>query len=201
MIIPSRPNNRCMDKLKSTTNLQNHFLIAMPNLSDGIFANSLTYICTHTDQGAMGIVINHPLDLSLNEIFSHLEITDISSPHSEKILAGGPVHMDRGFVLHRNTAESWDSTLKISSQIALTTSQDILAAIAHDEGPTESLVALGYAGWGAGQLESELAENSWLTAPADYSIIFNTPIEQRAKAAAAILGVDLALISPQAGHC
>ncbi|MFT5690866.1 MAG: putative transcriptional regulator [Oceanicoccus sp.] len=190
-----------MDNIKSTTSLQDHFLIAMPNISDGIFANSLTYICTHTDQGAMGIVINHPLDLSLDEIFSHLEITDISSPHSEQILAGGPVHMDRGFVLHRNTGDNWDSTLKISSQVALTTSQDILTAIAHNEGPTESLVALGYAGWGAGQLESELAENSWLTAPADCSIIFNTPISQRAKAAAAILGVDLALISPQAGHC
>ncbi len=190
-----------MDNLKSTTSLTDHFLIAMPTISDGIFANSLTYICTHNEQGAMGIVINHPLDLSLNEIFNHLEISDITSPHNEHILAGGPVHMDRGFVLHRNTIANWDSTLKISPHMALTTSQDILTAIAHNEGPKDSLVALGYAGWGAGQLESELAENSWLTAPADSSIIFNTPVEQRAKAAAAILGVDLALISPQAGHC
>ncbi len=148
----------------------------------------------------MGIVINHPLDLSLDEIFHHLEIADIHHHHDDHILAGGPVHMDRGFVLHRNTNNHWDSTIRVSEQIALTTSQDILTSIAHDKGPEDSLVALGYAGWGAGQLELELAENAWLTTPADSDIIFNTPVEQRAKAAAAKLGIDLALIAPQAGH-
>ncbi len=197
---PMDPNNEDMDAPNSSISLKDHFLIAMPTISDGIFANSITYICEHNEQGAMGIVINHALDLSLDEIFLHLEIADINHPHDEQILAGGPVHMDRGFVLHPCTETIWDSTIHISDQVALTTSQDILTAIAHDEGPIDSLVALGYAGWGAGQLEVELAENAWLTAPADSEIIFHTPIEQRAKAAAAKLGIDLALISPQAGH-
>ena len=182
------------------TSLKDHFLIAMPSIGDGIFAHSITYICEHNEQGAMGIVINHPLDLSLDEIFQHLEIENIQTPHQDQILAGGPVHMDRGFVLHRNTDTNWDSTIKVSDQIALTTSQDILTAIAHDEGPSDSIVALGYAGWSEGQLESELADNAWLTAPADSDIIFNTPIEKRASAAAAKMGIDLALISPTAGH-
>ncbi|WP_101758542.1 YqgE/AlgH family protein [Oceanicoccus sp. KOV_DT_Chl] len=189
-----------MDKLSSANSLKDHFLIAMPTITDGLFANSITYICEHNDQGAMGIVINHPLDLSLDEIFQHLEINDIQGPHSDQILAGGPVHMDRGFVLHRTTEQEWDSTIRISGQVALTTSQDILTAIAHDQGPVDSIVALGYAGWSAGQLEIELADNAWLTVPADSDIIFNTPVELRAKAAAAQMGVDLALISPQAGH-
>lgn len=189
-----------MNMPSSAACLKNHFLIAMPSIEEGLFANSLTYICEHNDQGAMGIVVNHPLDLSLDEIFEHLQIDDVQKSHSQRILAGGPVHMDRGFVLHRQTHSDWNSTLNISSQIALTTSNDILTAIAHDEGPSDSLVALGYAGWTAGQLEQELADNAWLTAPADSEIIFNTPVEQRARAAAAKLGVDLALIAPQAGH-
>lgn len=180
--------------------LKDHFLIAMPSMDGGIFANSLTYICEHNADGAMGIIVNHQLDLKLDDIFKFLEISDIHYPHPEPILAGGPVQTDRGFVLHRSTREHWQSTLKISSQISLTTSQDILSAIAHNAGPTDSLVALGYAGWGAGQLERELSENAWLTTPADANIIFNTPVELRAKAAAAQLGIDLALIAPQAGH-
>ncbi|MEH6557817.1 MAG: YqgE/AlgH family protein [Oceanicoccus sp.] len=189
-----------MDMLNTNSSLKDHFLIAMPALNDGIFANSITYICEHNEQGAMGIVINHPLDLSLDEIFHHLEIEDINSVHRDQILAGGPVHMNRGFILHRRTEDQWDSTIHISDQIALTTSQDILNAIAHDNGPSDSLVALGYAGWEGGQLEHELAENAWLTLPADSNIIFNTPVEQRASAAVAKIGVDLALISPLAGH-
>ena len=189
-----------MDKPTSTLNLKDHFLIAMPSISNGIFAHSITYICEHNEQGAMGIVINHPLDLSLDEIFQHLDIGDIHRPHRERIFAGGPVHMDRGFVLHRSSDNNWESTIRVSDQIALTTSQDILTAIAHDEGPSDSIVALGYAGWGEGQLELELAENAWLTAPADSDIIFNTPIELKAKAAAAKMGIDLALISPEVGH-
>lgn len=186
--------------MDNITSLKDHFLIAMPCIGDGIFAHSITYICEHNEQGAMGIVINHPLDLSLDEIFDHLEIDNIQSSHQDQILAGGPVHMDRGFVLHRKTDANWDSTICVSDQIALTTSQDILTAIAHDEGPGDSIVALGYASWSEGQLENELADNAWLTAPADSDIIFNTPIEQRAKAAAAKMGIDLALISPTAGH-
>ncbi len=195
-----RPNNGVMNIPNINSNLKDHFLIAMPALSDGIFANSITYICEHNEQGAMGIVINHPLDLSLDQVFHHLEIKDIRSVHQDQILAGGPVHMNRGFILHRRTDDEWDSTVHISDQIALTTSQDILSAMANDQGPRDSLVALGYAGWAEGQLEHELAENAWLTLPADSHIIFNTPIEQRAAAAVAKIGVDLALISPHAGH-
>lgn len=189
-----------MDTVTNHSSLKGHFLIAMPSISYGIFAHSITYICEHNAHGAMGIVINHPLDLSLDEIFHHLEIDNINSPHNDHIMAGGPVHMDRGFVLHPCTEEQWASTIHISDQIALTTSQDILTAIAHDEGPSESLVALGYAGWTEGQLEMELAENAWLTLPADRDILFKTPVELRAKAAAAKMGIDLALIAPQAGH-
>lgn len=190
-----------MDTQTTYSSLKGQFLIAMPSISEGIFAHSITYICEHNEQGAMGIVINHPLDLSLDEIFQHLEIDDINSKHSDHILAGGPVHMDRGFVLHPCTKDdAWASTIRISDNIQLTTSQDILTAIARDKGPAESLIALGYAGWSEGQLEVELAENAWLTAPADNDIIFNTPVENRAKAAAAKMGIDLALISPNAGH-
>jgi len=198
---PACPNNKPMNTVESSANLKNHFLIAMPALRVGLFANSLTYICSHDAEGAMGIVVNHPLELSLEEVFEHLKIGDLQYRHSDKVLAGGPVHMDRGFVLHSHCQQQWQSTLELSEQLSLTTSQDILTAIAHHRGPRQSLVALGYAGWGAGQLEQELADNAWLTTPADSDIIFNTPIEQRAKAAAATLGVDLALIAPQAGHC
>ena len=186
-----------MDDIAS---LKDHFLIAMPCITDGIFAHSITYICEHNKHGAMGLVINHPLDLSLNQIFDHLEIDTIQTSHQDKVLAGGPMHMDRGFVLHRTTDTNWESTLCVSDQIALTTSQDILTAMANNKGPGDSIVALGYASWSEGQLESELADNAWLTAPADSQIIFNTPIEQRAKAAVAKIGIDLALISPTAGH-
>lgn len=191
-------DNKLQDK--GLNSLKDHFLIAMPCLRDSGFGNSITYICEHSEDGAMGIVINHPLELRLDEIFEHLDIGETGERHTEAIYAGGPVHTDRGFVLHRKTAQTWESTLAVSDQISLTTSQDILTAIAHDEGPAESIVALGYAGWGAGQLEQELADNAWLTLPADSAIIFNTPTEQRAAAAAALLGIDLTLISPEAGH-
>ena len=180
--------------------LKNHFLIAMPGLCGGVFANSITYICEHTEEGAMGIVINHPLELSLDEILEHLDLGEIHLKRNDRILAGGPVQMDRGFVLHRRGIKEWQATMPVSDQIALTTSQDILSDIAHNEGPEDSLVALGYAGWAAGQLESEIADNAWLTMPADIDIIFKTPPEDRARVAAAKLGIDLALISPQAGH-
>ena len=148
----------------------------------------------------MGIVINQPLTLSLDDILGQLNISNPEHPHKEPILAGGPVNVERGFVLHDDTSNTWSSSLQINDKLCLTSSRDILDAIAMDKGPGHSLVALGYAGWGAGQLEDELAENAWLTAPADSDIIFNTPIELRASRAAAKLGVDLALISSEAGH-
>lgn len=180
--------------------LRNHFLLAMPSLRESIFSQSITYICEHGEQGAMGIVINQPLELSLLEIFEHLQIEiQGPAPHAH-VMSGGPVQIDHGFVLHRESDREWEASLSITPEITLTTSRDILQAIAHNEGPADYLVALGYAGWSAGQLEEELAANSWLTLPADSSVIFSTPYHLRHRAAAASLGVDMNLISAQAGH-
>ena len=180
--------------------LKNHFLIAMPTLTEGIFAHSVTFLCEHSEEGAMGIVINQPLELRLREVLQHLDIEDSQLAHDEPVMAGGPVQTDRGFVLHTPTERGWDSTVQISEQVALTTSRDVLDAIAHQRGPAASLVALGYAGWSAGQLEEELVANAWLTLPADGDILFRTPIDQRLDAAAAKLGIDLALLVSTAGH-
>ena len=185
---------------KHFDSLKDHFLIAMPSLNDSEFGHSITYVCEHTEQGAMGIVINNPTQLQLDEIFSHLNLSDDGHSHPDSIVAGGPIQTDRGFVLHKGDAALWDSSLQVNDHISLTTSQDILAAMAQDKGPTEVLVALGYAGWSAGQLEQEIADNAWLTTPADSHIIFKTPFAEKASAAAAKLGIDLALISPDAGH-
>lgn len=185
---------------RSSDCLRDHFLLAMPNLSEGIFSQSITYICEHGESGAMGIVINQPLELSVAEIFEHLQITSRQDFSEMPVLAGGPVQIDHGFVLHRNCPKTWEASLKVTPGITLTTSQDILRAIAQDSGPQEHLIALGYAGWSAGQLEQELAENSWLTLPADDDIIFSTPVDQRLGAAAALLGIDMNLISAEAGH-
>ncbi len=180
--------------------LRDHFLLAMPSLDEGIFAHSVTYICEHGESGAMGIVINQPLDLSVGEIFEHLQIISRSDFSDVPVMAGGPVQIDHGFVLHRNCDRHWEASLSVTPEITLTTSRDILRAIAEDEGPRDHLIALGYAGWAAGQLEQELAENSWLTMPADSEIIFSVPAEQRLGAAAARLGIDMNLISGEAGH-
>jgi putative transcriptional regulator len=179
---------------------RNHFLIAMPALVDGMFAHSVTYVCEHSDQGAMGIVINQPMGLPLRDILDHLDIDDARSHLDDPVMAGGPVQTDRGFVLHRTGEQRWESTIVITEEISLTTSRDILSAMAHAQGPSDTLVALGYAGWGAGQLEDEIAANAWLTLPADSAIIFDVPAAQRLNAAAAKLGVNMALMAPGAGH-
>jgi putative transcriptional regulator len=185
---------------KSGDCLRDHFLLAMPRLTEGIFSQSITYICEHGESGAMGIVINRPLDLSVSEIFEHLQISARRDFSAVPVMAGGPVKMDHGFVLHRHCDKVWEASLKVTSEITLTTSRDILRAIATDNGPRDHLIALGYAGWGAGQLEQELAENSWLTLPGSAEVIFSTPADQRLGAAAALLGIDMNLISGQAGH-
>lgn len=172
----------------------------MPSLSEGIFSQSITYICEHGESGAMGIVINQALELSVDEIFEHLEIKAKKDFSETPVMSGGPVQIDHGFVLHRHCDKHWEASLKITPDISLTTSRDILRAIANGSGPKEHLIALGYAGWSAGQLEFELAENSWLTLPADPDVIFATPYQQRLGAAAAALGIDMNLISGQAGH-
>lgn len=185
---------------RSSDCLRDHFLLAMPCLSEGIFSHSVTYICEHGESGAMGIVINQPLDLSVDEIFEHLQINPRQDFSDMPVMAGGPVQIDHGFVLHRKCDTRWEASLKVTPEITLTTSRDILRAIANDVGPDDHLIALGYAGWAAGQLEQELAENSWLTLPANSDIIFSTPADQRLGAAAALLGIDMNLISGEAGH-
>jgi putative transcriptional regulator len=179
--------------------LRNHFLIAMPGLDDPLFANSITYICDHGPDGAMGLIINRALDLRLSDVFKQLAIPYREERGQIPILAGGPVNTQRGFVLH-STGKTWQSTLQITPDIALTSSRDIIQAIANDNEPEDALFILGYSGWSAGQLEREIKENSWLTVPADQEIIFKTPIEQRWHAAAKLMGIDMNLMSSRAGH-
>ncbi len=180
--------------------LTGHFLIAMPNLADPNFFHTVTYLCEHSPAGAMGLVINRPLDLDLGELAEQLDI-EVTEPGMAQvpIYQGGPVQTDRGFVLHTPQGE-WDNTLIVTPDIALTVSQDILESIAQGVGPEQFLITLGYAGWGEGQLEDELAANAWLNGPADHGIIFNTPVESRWPAAAAHLGVDLSQLSNDIGH-
>jgi putative transcriptional regulator len=180
--------------------LRDHFLLAMPSLDEGIFAQSLTYICEHGEAGAMGLVINRALELDLAEIFEHLEIETSEDFSTVPVLAGGPVQTDHGFILHRPGPAAWDASLQVTPKLLLTTSQDILRAIAAGEGPEQYLVTLGYAGWSAGQLEEEIGHNSWLTLPAEHTILFDTPPERRLQAAAGRLGIDMNLISSDAGH-
>lgn len=182
------------------TDLTDHFLIAMPTLDDPHFLHTVTYLCSYGKEGAMGIVINRPLDLELGEILSHMDIksTDAAAQR-QPIFQGGPVQPERGFVIHRPHGE-WDAMLKITSELCITTSRDILVAIANGKGPDKALIALGYAGWSAGQLEQELAANAWLSTPADGSVIFDVPTPKRWQAAAARLGIDMNLLSTQAGH-
>lgn len=186
--------------MSATDYLNNHFLIAMPGLADPNFFHTVTYLCEHNEEGALGIVINRPMNLTLSDVLQHMDITAANDAiGATPIYLGGPVQQDRGFVLHR-TLGDWDATLKVADDIGVTSSRDILEAIAHGEGPPESLIALGYAGWGAGQLEQEMVANAWLSGPADERIVFNLPHEQRWEAAAAKLGVDLNLLSGESGH-
>lgn len=183
------------------TNLQNHFLIATPSLDGSYFSKTLTYICEHNDKGAMGIVVNNKTELTLTQLLKMTEEdVTIDQAHAQHIvLEGGPVSRDRGFILH-TTQIGWSSSLELSSEIMVTTSKDILAVIGNEEGPDESLVALGYAGWGAGQLEEELEDNAWLTIEADMNILFNVPIEDRWQKAIEKLGIDIWQLSPTVGH-
>lgn len=186
------------------TRLVNHFLIAMPAMDDPNFSRTLTYICEHNAEGAMGIVVNRPLEMNIGELFERVGIPlatgEAEWPFvSQPVHAGGPVHPDRGFVLHRKT-QPWQSTLKITDDIALTSSRDILQAMGSSGEPHAALISLGYAGWGAGQLEWELAQNAWLTVEADEHILFDLPAEERLVAAMKRLGVDFANLSEVAGH-
>ena len=182
-------------------NFKSHFLIAMPAMADPSFAGTLTLICEHSSEGALGLIVNRPSTLHVSEIFQQMGLSiDQSNDHGgHSVYAGGPVSKERGFVL--NSGESgWDNSMNICAGLQLVTSTDILTAMAENRGPAQTLVALGYAGWGAGQLEKEIAENTWLTCKADPAIIFETPYHQRLSVAASSLGVDLNLMSDQVGH-
>lgn len=181
-------------------NLTNHFLIAMPAMTDPFFARSLTYICEHNEEGAMGIVINRPISLTLSELFAQINMP-LKPSGLEDVLVhfGGPVQTDRGFVLHDEIGH-WQSTLPVNEHIGLTTSKDILQAVGEGSGPQHMLVTLGYAGWSQGQLEQELADNAWLSVPADEHILFDLPADEKLPAAMKLLGIDFASLSDEAGH-
>ena len=167
---------------------------------DPYFAKSLTFICEHNDQGALGVVINRPIDLSLQALFERINLTlRPHRLHDIPVYFGGPVQTDRGFVLHQPVGE-WHSTLKVRGSLGLTTSKDILEAVGEGSGPAKMLVTLGYSGWAAGQLEHELAQNAWLTVEAGDQIIFDLPAEEKLPAAMELLGVDFASLSEDAGH-
>ena len=184
----------------AATPLANQLLIALPSLQDGNFARSVALICQHDDDGAMGIVVNRASEYTLGEVLGQMGV-DGGAPEmrGQVVLAGGPVHPERGFVLHDGGLR-WDSTLQIAESLFLTTSRDILESMAQGDGPPQAIVALGCAGWGAGQLEQELTENDWLTAPADAELLFDLPLDARWQAAAGRIGVDFAHLADYAGH-
>jgi putative transcriptional regulator len=190
-------------------NLTHHFLIAMPGLEDKAFSRSVVYLCEHSERGALGLIINKPSDMSLGVLFERIELR-LSRPElgKEPVFHGGPVQTERGFVLHEPVFADGDkpnesvyaSTMIIPGGLEMTTSKDVLEALATGAGPRKVLVSLGYAAWGQGQLESELAENSWLTVGADPSVIFDTPVAQRYDKALSLLGLQAWTLSPDAGH-
>ena len=181
--------------------LKHHLLIAMPQLADPNFHHSVTYLIEHNADGAMGLTLNRPMEASLMDVFADLEIECLAPPSDRhQLVSGGPVQPEAGFILHPPTDQVWQNSVPVDDQLWLTTSRDILEAIATGNGPDRSLLALGYAGWSAGQLEQEMVENAWLSTPATADLIFEVPADQRWQSAAARLGIDLNLISTEAGH-
>lgn len=182
-----------------TVNLTNHFLIAMPNMADPNFSGTLTYIADHNEQGALGVVVNRPIDMELATLFEQIGLTLPEGLRDQIVYLGGPVQQERGFVLH-SPAESYSSTLRVNDAVGLTTSKDILEAVAQGKGPAKFMVSLGYSGWSAGQLEAEIAQNAWLSVEADPHVIFDLPPEARLPAAMKLLGIDFSNLSDEAGH-
>ncbi|GLR24963.1 MULTISPECIES: YqgE/AlgH family protein [Limnobacter] len=180
--------------------LSGQFLIAMPNMLDPNFAGSLVYLCEHSSKGAMGLIVNKPTDMGIDELLDRIDLkvtTDMSG--CMPVMAGGPVSAERGFVLHTND-RVWNSSLVINDRIALTTSLDILEAVADGKAPQRWLITLGYAGWSEGQLEQELAANAWMTVAADEHILFDMPLPERFAGAYHLLGIDPLMLSGAAGH-
>ncbi|HPX87723.1 MAG TPA: YqgE/AlgH family protein [Methylophilaceae bacterium] len=187
-------------------NLTGHFLIAMPAVTDPFFSKSVTFICTHNQDGAMGIMINRPTDITFETLFEKINVELLNLAVADQpVLYGGPVQPERGFVLHEVTDGEWDSTVQIANNIALTTSKDILESVAIGHGPEKMLVSLGYAGWTSGQLEQEIKQNAWLSVQANdtetlHKILYNTDYDRKLSATLALLGVDPAMLSDIAGH-
>lgn len=183
-----------------TANLTGQFLVAMPALNDPNFFHSVTFICEHNEEGAMGLVINRPTSITLGEVISQLGFEWPESKIADQIVfQGGPCETERGFVIHKPVGQ-WDATIDVGGEFGVSSSRDIMEGIAEGKGPDQLLVTLGYAGWGPGQLEQEMAENAWLSVPADAAIIFETDTEKRWEAAAKAVGVDLNLLSNDVGH-
>ena len=184
-------------------NLTDHFLIAMPAMDDPYFSKSLIYIAEHNDQGALGIIVNRPINMNLATLFEKIDVPFESATSTNManlpVFFGGPVQTDRGFVLHRPVGD-WQSTLAVNQDVGLTSSRDVLQAVARQGQPHEIVVTIGYSGWGAGQLEHELAQNAWLTVPADPHILFDLPYEERLPSAMEILGIDFTHLAEHAGH-
>jgi putative transcriptional regulator len=185
-------------------NLTNQFLIAMPGMAGDTFAGTVIYMCEHTDKGALGLVINKPIDIKLKNLFEKVELTlDRDDLAEEPVYFGGPVQTERGFVLHERLDSDgghYNSSLKIPGGLEMTTSKDVLEALSNGVGPRKVLVTLGYSGWGAGQLEDEMGRNSWINVSAEPGIIFDTPVEQRYDKALSLLGIDARMLSQEAGH-
>ena len=187
--------------------LTNQFLIAMPGMADETFEGTVVYLCEHTENGALGLVINKPIDIKLKNLFEKVELrldrAELAALAEQPVYFGGPVQTERGFVLHEKRAAGavqYSSTLSVPGGLEMTTSKDVLEALADGSGPLKVLVTLGFSGWGAGQLEDELGRNGWLTVDADPAVIFDTPIEQRYDRAVGLLGIDPRMLSQQAGH-
>ncbi|MET0267414.1 MAG: YqgE/AlgH family protein [Duganella sp.] len=183
-------------------NLANHFLIAMPSMQDPVFGGTVVYVCEHNDNGVLGVVINKPTDMTMQTLFERIDLKPEDGPDAHldaPVMFGGPVQDDRGFVLH-TPGQRYSSSLTVTSEVAFTTSIDVLEAVAAGNGPARMLVSIGYAGWSPGQLEDEIGRNGWLTVAADPALLFNVPIEQRYTAAIRLLGIDPLMLAAEAGH-
>lgn len=193
-----------MSPTPPTLNLADHFLIAMPSMADPVFGGTVVYICEHNERGALGVVINKPTDMTMEKLFERIELSlshdgHMSEQSKQPIMFGGPVQEGCGFVLHAPIG-NYAASLKVTDELAFTMSRDVLEAFASSEGPERLLVSIGYAGWGPGQLESEISNNGWLTVRADSNVMFDVPVEERYLFAMRLLGIDPMTLMPQAGH-
>ena len=192
-----------MSEKINTSSLENQFLIAMPRLNGSYFADTVTYLWKHNEEGAIGIVINKPLELREVDVFDELEINYKVEQKQEtiqrQVLSGGPVERDKGFIIH-DSGDEWESSISVTSKVKICTSKTLLQDIARGKGPENYLIALGCAGWEAGQLEREIMDNSWLTVPADPELIFSQNHSSKLTDAAGILGVNIRQLPQEAGH-